>query len=143
MSCLFVLFVSTISNYNPLMADVFEHFRITTLNAFGVDSMHSITTPQMAYSLFLKVTMEGDHSESIFMTLARKWAQFIMRINANEGLAEKQLVNVFLNRMGKFYKSKGIRLMETNEIDDFIHAIVEEPARRHHSDRETTCQGRH
>ena len=30
-----------------------------------------------------------------------------------------------------------------NEIDDFIHAIVEEPARRHHSDRETTCQGRH
>ena len=26
-----------------------------------------------------------------------------------------------------------------DEIDDFIHAIVEEPARRHHSDRETTC----
>ena len=28
-----------------------------------------------------------------------------------------------------------------NEIDDFIHAIVEEPSRRHHSDRKTTCQG--
>ena len=28
-----------------------------------------------------------------------------------------------------------------NEIDDFIHAIVEEPARRHHTDRETACQG--
>ena len=31
-----------------LMADAFEHFRNTTLNAFGVDLMHSITTPQMA-----------------------------------------------------------------------------------------------
>ena len=30
-----------------------------------------------------------------------------------------------------------------NEIDDFIHAIVEEPSRRHHSDRETACQGQH
>ena len=133
--------------YNVLdvtrMADVFEHFRITTLNAFGVDPMHSITAPQMAYSLFLKVIMEGDHSENSLMTLARKWTQYIMRINANEGLAEKQLVKVFLNRMGEFYESKGIRLMETNEIDDFIHPIVEEPARRYHSDRETACQGRH
>ena len=54
------------------------------------------------------------------MTLARKWAQYIMHINANEGLEEKQLVKVFLNRMGEFYESKGIRLMETNEIDDFM-----------------------
>ena len=30
-----------------------------------------------------------------------------------------------------------------NYIDDFIHVIVEEPARRHHSDRETACQGQH
>ena len=85
--------------------------------------------------------MEGDHSENSLMTLARKWAQYIMRISANEGLTEKQLVNMFMNRMGEFYESKGIRLMETNEIDDFIHAIVEEPARRHHSNRETTLQG--
>ena len=85
--------------------------------------------------------MEGDHSENSLMTLARKWAQYIIRINANEGLAEKQLVKVFMNRMGEFYESKGIRLMETNEIDDFIHLIVEEPARRHHTDRETACQG--
>ena len=126
-----------------LVADAFEHFRVTTLNAFGVDPMHYIKAPQMAYSLFLKVTMESDHSENSLMTLARKWAQYIMRINANEGLAEKQRVKVFLNRMGEFYASKGIRLMETSEIDDFIHAIVEEPARRHHSDRETTCQGQH
>ena len=77
----------------------------------------------MAYSLFLKVTMEGDHSESSLMTLSRKWAQYIMRINANEGLEKKQLVKVFLNRMGEFYESKGIRLMETNEIDDFIHLL--------------------
>ena len=126
-----------------LMADAFEHFRNTTLNAFGVDPMHSITAPQMAYSLFLKVTMEGDHSENSLMTLARKWAQYIMRINANEGLAEKQLVKVFMDRIGEFYESKGIRLMETNEVDDFIHAIVDEPLRRHHTDRETACQGRH
>ena len=45
-----------------LMADAFEHFHNTTLKAFGVDPMHYITAPQMAYSLFLKVTMEGDHS---------------------------------------------------------------------------------
>ena len=64
MSCLFVLFVSTISNYNPLMADAFEHFRITTLKAFGIDPMHYITAPQMAYSLFLKVTMEGKHNDT-------------------------------------------------------------------------------
>ena len=55
---------------------------------------------------------------------------------------EFQLVKVFMDRMGEFYESKGIRLMEENGIDDFIHAIVEEPAKRHHSDRETTCQGR-
>ena len=92
-----------------LMADAFEHFRVTTLNAFGVDPMHYITAPQMAYSLFLKVTMEGDHSESSLMTLARKWAEYIIRINANEGLTEKQLVKVFMNRMGEFYESKSIR----------------------------------
>ena len=105
------------------MADAFEHFRITTLKAFGVDPMHSITAPQMAYSLFLKVTMEGDHSENGLMTLARKWAQYIMRINANVGLMEKQLVKVFLDRIGEFYDSKGIRLMETNEIDDFMRLL--------------------
>ena len=32
----------------------------------------------------------------------------------------RQLVKVFMNRMGEFYDSKGIRLMETNEIDDFM-----------------------
>ena len=67
--------------------------------------------------------MEGDHSENSFMTLARKWAQYIMRISANEGLREKQLVKVFMYRMGEFYKSKGIRLMETNEIDDFMRLL--------------------
>ena len=106
-----------------LMAEAFEHFRIITLKAFGVDLMHYITTPQMAYSLFLKVTMEGDHGESSLMTPARKWAQYIMRINANEGLAEKQLVKVFLNRMGEFYESKGIRLMERDGINDFMRLL--------------------
>ena len=106
-----------------LMADAFEHFPNTTLKVFGVDPMHYITTLQMAYSLFLKVTMEGDHGQSSLMTLARKWAQYIMRISSNEGLAEKQLVKVFLNRMDEFYESKGIRLMETDDTDDFMRLL--------------------
>ena len=67
--------------------------------------------------------MEGDHSENSLMSLARKWAQYIMCINVNEGLTEKQLVKVFMDRMGEFYESKGIRLMETNEIDDFMRLL--------------------
>ena len=44
-----------------LMADAFKHFRNATLNAFGIDPIHFITTLQMAYSLFLKVTMARMH----------------------------------------------------------------------------------
>ena len=68
-----------------LMADAFEHFRNTILNAFGVDPMHYITAPQMAYSLFLKVTMEGNHGKNALKILGEKWAQYITRINTNEG----------------------------------------------------------
>ena len=68
-----------------LMADAFEHFRNTILNAFGVDSMHYITTPQMAYSLFLKVTVEDNNGENNLRFLCEKWAQYIIQINANEG----------------------------------------------------------
>ena len=67
------------------MADAFEHFRNTTLYVFGVDLMHYITTPHMAYSLFLKVTMERDHGENALKALGEKWAQYIIRINENEG----------------------------------------------------------
>ena len=84
-----------------LMADTFEHFRNTTLKAFGVDPMHDITTPQMAYSLFLKATMEGDHGKKALKTLGEKWAQYIIRINANEDLTEKQLEKIFMDRMGE------------------------------------------
>ena len=98
-----------------LMADAFDHIRVTTLNAFGVDPMHYITAPHTTYSLFLKVTMEGDHGMKAF---SEKWAQYITRINANEGMSEEQLEKVFMDRMGEFYDSKGIRLMEENEIDD-------------------------
>ena len=77
----------------------------------------------MAYSLFLKVTMEGDHGENVLKTLGEKWAQYIMRINANEGLTEKQFAKVFLNRMGEFYACKGIRLMETDYINDFMRLL--------------------
>ena len=44
-----------------LMVDAFEHFRNTILKAFGVDPMHYITAPQMAYSLFLKEAMARMH----------------------------------------------------------------------------------
>ena len=46
-----------------------------------------------------------------------------MRISANEGLTEKQLENIFMDRMHEFYRNKGIRLMEKNEIDDFIRLL--------------------
>ena len=91
-----------------LMVDAFEHFQNTTLKAFGVDLMHNITTPQMAYSLFLKVTMEGDHGENALKALGEKWGQYITLISANEGLTEKQLEKIFMVRMGEFYQSKGI-----------------------------------
>ena len=106
-----------------LMADAFEHFRNTTLNVFGVDLMHYITAPQMANSLFLKVTMEGDHSKNALKALGEKWVQYIIRINTNKGLTEKNLEKIFMNRMGEFYGNKGIRLMEKNEIDDFIRLL--------------------
>ena len=92
-----------------LMANAFEHFRNTTLKAFGVDLMHYITTPQMVYSLFLKVTMEGDHGENALKTLGEKWAQYIIRMNANEDLTEKNLEKIFMVHMGEFYQSLGIR----------------------------------
>ena len=105
------------------MADAFEHFRNTTLKVFGVDPMHYITTPQMVYSLFLKVTMEGNYGKNALKTLGEKWVQYIIQINENEGLMEKNLEKIFLDRMGEFYQSKGIRLMEKNEIDDFIRLL--------------------
>ena len=70
--------------------------------------MHYITTPQMAYSLFLKVTMEGDHGENALKTLGEKWAQYIIRINTNEELTEKNLEKIFMVHMGEFYESKDI-----------------------------------
>ena len=113
--------------YNVLdvtfMANSFEHFRNTTLNTFGVDPMHYITTPQMAYSLFLKVTMEGNHGADALKALGQKWAQYIMRIGANEGLSEEELQQVFIDRMSEFYKCGGIRLMMESEKDDFIRLL--------------------
>ena len=73
-----------------LMADAFEHFRNNTLNAFGVDLMHYITAPQISYSLFLKVTIECDYSKNALKTLGEKWAQYIIRINANEGIDREE-----------------------------------------------------
>ena len=85
--------------------------------------MHYITKPQMAYSLFLKVTIEGDHGENALKTLCEKWAQYIIRINANEGLTKKNLEKIFIDLMGEFYRNKDILLMEKNEIDDFIRLL--------------------
>ena len=44
-----ILRVVQCTRCNSHMADAFEHFRVTTLNAFGVDPMHYITAPQMAF----------------------------------------------------------------------------------------------
>ena len=103
-----------------LMADAFEHFRNTTLNTFGVDPMHYITAPQMAYSLFLKTMMEGDHGKKSLEVLGEKWISYIMGIGASKGLSEEQLQQIFINRMIKFYGSGGIQLMEEGNMDDFI-----------------------
>ena len=106
-----------------LMADAFEHFQNTTLRAFGVDPMHYITAPQMAYSLFLKVTMEGNHGENALKTLGEKWASYIMRINANEDLNEDELQKTFIKCMSEIYKCGGIRLMDEDEVADFIRLL--------------------
>ena len=106
-----------------LMTDAFEHIWNTTLKEFGVDPMHYITAPQMAYLLFLKVTIEGDHGKNALKTLDEKWAQYIIWISVNEGLAKKNLEKIFMDRMGEFYGNKDIRLMEKNEIDDFMRLL--------------------
>ena len=67
--------------------------------------------------------MEGDHGENALKTLGEKWAQYIIRINANEGLTEKNLVKIFMDHMGEFYGNKDIRLIVKNEIDDFIRLL--------------------
>ena len=77
----------------------------------------------MAYSLFLKVTMDGDHGESNLKFLGEKKGQYITLISANEGLKEKYLKKIFMVRMGEFYQSKGIWLIKKNEIDDFIRLL--------------------
>ena len=92
-----------------LMADAFEHFRNTTLNAFGVDSMHYITTPQMAYSLFLKVTVEDNNGENNLRFLCEKWAQYIIQINANEGFDGEE--------SGKDLYGSWVNSMETRVFD--------------------------
>ena len=40
-----------------------------------------------------------------------------------KGLTEKNLEKIFMDRMGEFYRNMGIRLMEKNEIDDFIRLL--------------------
>lgn len=77
----------------------------------------------MTYSLFLKVMIEDDHGKNALKALDQKWTQYIIRISANEGLSEEQLEKVFMDRMGEFYRNKDIRLMEMNEIDDFIRLL--------------------
>ena len=40
-----------------------------------------------------------------------------------KGLTEKNLEEIFMVHKGEFYGNKGIRLMEKNEIDDFIRLL--------------------
>ena len=74
----------------------------------------------MAYSLFLKVTMEGNHGENALKTLGEKWSSYMMRIGANEGKSEKELQKVFIDRMSEFYKNQGIQMMREHQVNDFI-----------------------
>ena len=67
--------------------------------------------------------MEDDHGESNLRFLGEKWVQYITRISANEGLTEKHLDKNFMDHMGEFCESKDIRLIEKNEIDDFIRLL--------------------
>ena len=39
------------------------------------------------------------------------------------GLTEKNLEKIFMVHMGEFYRNKDIRLIEKNEIDDFIRLL--------------------
>ena len=41
-----------------------------------------------------------------------------------KGLTEKNLEKIFMVHMGEFYRNKGIRLIEKNEIDDFIRLKI-------------------
>ena len=50
----------------------------------------------------MKVTSEGDHGENALKALGEKWAQYIIRINTNEGLTEKNLEKIFMVHMGEF-----------------------------------------
>ena len=40
-----------------------------------------------------------------------------------KGLTEKNLEKIFMDRRDKFYRNKGIKLMEKNEINDFIRLL--------------------
>ena len=90
-----------------LMADAFEHFRNNTLKAFGVDHMHYITASQMAYSFFLKVTVEGDHDENALKTLGEKWAQYIIQINVNEGFEKEESEEDLHGSHGRILSKQG------------------------------------
>ena len=85
--------------------------------------MHYITSPQKKYSLFLEVTIIGDHGEKALRSLTQKWAKYITRINVNEGLTELQLEMIFMDFMGDFYQNIGIRLMEQHIIVDKVKEI--------------------
>ena len=67
--------------------------------------------------------MGDNHGENALKALGEKWVQRIIQINTNEGLAEKNLEKIFMDCTGEFYASKGIRLIEKNEIDDFIRLL--------------------
>ena len=67
--------------------------------------------------------MGGDHGENALKALGEKWVQCIIQINVNKGLAKKNLEKIFMVHMSEFYRKMRIRLMEKNEIDDFIRLL--------------------
>ena len=102
-----------------LLADSFEYFRNTTLKSFGIDPVYYLTAPQMCYSLFLKVTMSY-HSQEFIKSLGKKWADYMVRIDANEGLPKIKLVNLYVTRMMEFYHQQGILSLKKVDMENFI-----------------------
>ena len=68
-----------------------------------------------------------------------RYAEVAKSIATDDDILIQNIVNLENQQIAVIQES----IRHWNEMDDFIHAIVEEPARRHHTDRETARQGQH
>ena len=100
--------------------------------------MHSNTseTPHWRHSVLISCITSQNHKWPIHSSWRWRWRVIIVRmhwghwvrsgLNSSyksmqmKGLTEKNLEKIFMDRRDKFYRNKGIKLMEKNEINDFI-----------------------